>query len=228
MLLELTKSIHFERLIYVLQWLRQHGLQVILCSLLIYLLVQKDITLTVSFNNGLAKSTPPQKERMVLPTAINQVERINPKPILTAAHRKQLAYVERFAKVAKSEMDKYGIPASVKLAQGLLESQAGSSQLAVKHNNHFGIKCFSKKCHKGHCSNFTDDSHKDFFRIFTTSWESYRAHSELLQNKRYKHISGDYQDWAYGLSKAGYATDPQYGEKLINIIETLALYQYDS
>ena len=145
--------------------------------------------------------------------------------------RKQLKYVERFAEVAQTEMEKYGIPASITLAQGLLESNAGESPLATRNNNHFGIKCFSRSCKKGHCTNFTDDSHKDFFRKYNNVWESDRAHSYLLRADRYKPLyklgSSDYKGWAQGLKKAGYATDKQYAEKLINLIEELKLHQYD-
>ncbi len=145
--------------------------------------------------------------------------------------KKQKKYVDRFAAVAQSEMRKYGIPASIKLAQGLIESNAGASRLTRKNSNHFGMKCFSKNCKKGHCSNFTDDSHKDFFRIYKSAWASYRAHSIMLQNKRYRPLyklkKTDYKAWAHGLKKAGYATDKRYAEKLINIIEELELDQYD-
>lgn len=145
--------------------------------------------------------------------------------------RKQISYVKRYARVAQVEMERYGIPASITLAQGLLESDCGESRLAKENNNHFGIKCFSKTCHKGHCSNFTDDSHKDFFRRYKSSWESYRAHSNFLQKKRYKHLQKldmtDYEAWAHGLKKAGYATDPNYGYKLIRLIEDLQLYRLD-
>lgn len=155
------------------------------------------------------------------------------KPIvMTEKAKRQLAYVDRFAKVAQAEMEKYGIPASITLAQGLIETNAGASPLAKKNNNHFGIKCFSKRCRKGHCSNFSDDSHKDFFRIYATSWESFRAHSQLLTGKRYKHLlkldSADYEGWAKGLKKAGYATDKNYHNKLIRLIEGLYLYDYDN
>lgn len=145
--------------------------------------------------------------------------------------RKQLKYVSRFAEVAQKEMKKYGIPASIKLAQGLLESNAGESPLAKSNNNHFGIKCFAKNCKKGHCSNYTDDSHKDFFRKYNNAWESYRAHSHLLRADRYKPLyklsSTDYKGWARGLKKAGYATDKYYADKLVNLIERLDLHQYD-
>ena len=144
---------------------------------------------------------------------------------------KQEAYVKRFRKVAQAEMRKYGIPASITLAQGLIESNAGESRLTKLNNNHFGMKCFSKKCNKGHCSNFNDDSHKDFFRKYETAWHSFRAHSLLLLNKRYRRLFRlkltDYKGWATGLQKAGYATDPKYAQKLIHIIEELQLYQYD-
>lgn len=145
--------------------------------------------------------------------------------------QKRLKYVERFAETAQTEMEKYGIPASITLAQGLLESNAGESPLAVKNNNHFGIKCFSRSCKKGHCSNFTDDSHKDFFRKYGSAWESFRGHSHLLRADRYKPLyklpSDDYVGWARGLKKAGYATDKYYAEKLINLIEDLGLHAYD-
>ena len=140
-------------------------------------------------------------------------------------------YVKRFAPIAIQEMKEYGIPASITLAQGLLESNAGDSRLAKDANNHFGIKCFSKSCGKGHCKNYTDDTHKDFFRIHTNVWESYRAHSLFLQRSRYKHLSKlkktDYKAWAHGLKKAGYATDKRYAYKLIAIIETLNLSRFD-
>lgn len=148
-----------------------------------------------------------------------------------AKRKKQMAYVKRFETVAKTEMEKYGIPASITLAQGLLESNVGASRLATRNNNHFGIKCFSKRCGKGHCSNFTDDSHKDFFRKYKSAWESYRAHSKLLTAKRYSKLyklkETDYKGWATGLKKAGYATDPKYAEKIIALIEDLKLHQYD-
>lgn len=140
----------------------------------------------------------------------------------------EAAYISRFAKVAQAEQEKYGIPASIKIGQGLLESNRGKSELATKANNHFGIKCFSKKCKKGHCMNKKDDSHKDFFRVYRTAWESYRAHSIFLQKKRYKHLIGkQYKDFAYGLKKAGYATSKTYADDLIRLIEQLNLTRYD-
>lgn len=143
----------------------------------------------------------------------------------------QYTYINRFSNVARSEMEQFGIPASITLAQGLLESSAGKSPLAREANNHFGIKCFSKKCKKGHCKNFSDDHHKDFFRTYPSVWESFRAHSLFLQKDRYKHLlkleKTDYKNWAVGLKRAGYATDPNYAKKLIRLIESLELGKYD-
>ncbi|MEN0005858.1 MAG: glucosaminidase domain-containing protein [Bacteroidota bacterium] len=149
-----------------------------------------------------------------------------------AKRKKQLQYVKQYKQIAIAEMERYGIPASITLAQGLLESNVGESKLAKRNLNHFGIKCFSRKCKKGHCSNFTDDSHKDFFRIYKSEKESYRAHSLLLKNgKRYNKLfrlqPTDYRGWAKGLSKAGYATDKRYAQKIIGLIEDLDLDQYD-
>ncbi len=139
-------------------------------------------------------------------------------------------YINRFKGVAISEMKKFGIPASITLAQGLVESRAGNSKLAVQNNNHFGIKCFSKKCGKGHCTNHFDDNHKDFFRKYDSVWESFRDHSKILQKDRYKKLKKhgrDYKKWAKGLKQAGYATDKRYDKKLIATIQKYKLYEYD-
>lgn len=149
----------------------------------------------------------------------------------TAKESRQLAYVEQYLAIAQEEMNHNGVPASITLAQGLLESNTGKSGLATRNNNHFGIKCFSKSCKKGHCTNYSDDSHKDFFLKYDSPEKSYRDHSRLLKKDRYKPLFKlkitDYKGWARGLSKAGYATDPKYANKLIGIIENLGLSQYD-
>ena len=136
------------------------------------------------------------------------------------------SYIRRFKDVAQTEGEKFGIPASIKMAQAIIESNAGRSSLSTKNNNHFGIKCFSKNCKKGHCANFSDDHHKDFFRKYQSPWESWRAHSKFVANGRYKELQKhgkDYRAWAYGLKELGYATDPNYSQKLIDRIETYRL-----
>jgi len=200
---------------FIINWLNQNWTNVLVCSLLMYLLVRKNVTLQISFNNDYFTSADSNKVLPSNKTAKGSLFTAN--KVLSPQQKAQMNYVKRFAKVAQGEMHKYGIPASITLAQGLLESNAGKSPLADKHNNHFGIKCFSKKCKKGHCSNFSD------------AWESYRAHSEFLQGGRYKHLlkESNYKTWAHGLVKAGYATDQQYGHKLIRLIEDLELYRYD-
>lgn len=152
-----------------------------------------------------------------------------PKPIPTYASNSVDAYVARFAHIAQQEQAKFGIPASISLAQGIIESRYGTSTLAIKNNNHFGIKCQSRGCKKGHCTNHSDDSHKDFFRKFNTAWESWRAHSNVLMSPRYKAARGHgYRKWAQILKSKGYATDRNYANTLISTIEKYKLYRYDN
>jgi len=148
-------------------------------------------------------------------------------------------YADKHSVIAVSEMHRTGIPASIKLAQGLLESNAGRSELATKANNHFGIKCGGDWNGRTFLKE-DDDYHngqliKSCFRAFSSVEESYIAHSEFLRNpaknSRYGFLfnlsSTDYKGWAHGLKKAGYATSPTYAQKLIKIIEDYELYFYD-
>lgn len=147
---------------------------------------------------------------------------------VTAAMRNE--YIKKHSQIAVSEMDKYGIPASIILAQAGLEGKWGTSLLARRDNNHFGVKCFSKSCPPGHCTNHTDDHHKDFFRKYKSSWESYREHSQFLMKYRYRELlqyGKNYKLWAKGLKDFGYATDPDYDRKLIQIIEAYGLNKLD-
>jgi hypothetical protein len=144
--------------------------------------------------------------------------------------RRTKAYIRRFKDMAVEESKRYGIPASVKMAQGILETNSGSSQLAKKNNNHFGVKCFSRTCRKGHCSNFGDDSHKDFFRKYDNAWESWRAHSKMIVSGKYKTLlkhGDDYEAWAKGLKKLGYATAKHYDKTLVELIERYHLDELD-
>ncbi len=142
------------------------------------------------------------------------------------------AYIERFAPVAVQEMERYGIPASIKLAQGILESACGKSDLAQRSNNHFGIKC--KSHWKGQTVRHTDDAPNECFRKYDSVWESYRDHSDFLKNHRLHLYDNlflldvhDYVGWAYGLKKAGYATASNYPQKLVALIEQYELYRFD-
>lgn len=150
--------------------------------------------------------------------------------IIKAKKARVQSYLDRYADIARKEMREFGIPASITLAQGLLESNAGDSKLAVNSNNHFGIKCRSK-CLGCTCRNYGDDTRYDMFRVFGSVAESFREHSELLNTSRYaklKTYGTDYKKWAHGLKSCGYATDKRYGHKLVTIIENLGLDAYDN
>lgn len=139
-------------------------------------------------------------------------------------------YIKKYLPAARKEFKKSGVPIYVTLSQGLLESCAGKSRLATENNNHFGIKCFSNNCKKGHCVNYTDDTHKDFFIRFNSVLDCYEYHSTFLHKERYKHLfklqKTDYKGWCIGLKKAGYATDKDYANSLILIIEKYGLNKY--
>lgn len=138
-------------------------------------------------------------------------------------------YIERYKDVAIAEMNAYGIPASITLAQGLLESGNGNSILAIQANNHFGIKCTSAWSGKTILKD--DDAKDECFRVYKTPEESFRDHSEFLRRKRYTFLfdldRNDYEGWAKGLKKAGYATNPRYPELLTSLIRRYTLDQYD-
>lgn len=141
------------------------------------------------------------------------------------------SYITQFDKIAVEEMYRSGIPASITLAQGILESGAGKSQLAVKSNNHFGIKCHNGW--KGKKVYHDDDAKGECFRKYDKPEDSYRDHSDFLRYRdRYKFLFEyditDYKSWSYGLKQAGYATDPQYPDKLISLIELYGLSKYDT
>lgn len=139
-------------------------------------------------------------------------------------------YISRYADIAVSHQIKYGIPASITLAQGLLESAAGRSTLASRGNNHFGIKCHNNW--DGETMLRDDDAPNECFRVYSSADESFDDHSRFLQGKRYSRLFGydvtDYSSWAKGLRECGYATDPNYASRLIAIIERYALYAYDT
>lgn len=138
-------------------------------------------------------------------------------------------YIENYKELAMREMERTNIPASITLAQGILESGDGNSRLARKGNNHFGIKCHDWK---GKTIREDDDEKNECFRKYKSVEQSYRDHSDFLVNRSryadlFKLSPTDYKGWAKGLKKAGYATNPIYAEKLIKLIEENELYKYD-
>ncbi len=139
-------------------------------------------------------------------------------------------YAEMYKDIAVDKMRMYGIPASITLAQGILESAFGSSPLAVNANNHFGIKCGGNWT--GQAIRHDDDHKQECFRKYRSVEDSYRDHSEFLKNgSRYANLFKlkpyDYKGWAVGLKEAGYATNPEYANKLIELIERYDLQKYD-
>lgn len=140
-------------------------------------------------------------------------------------------YIASFQEIAKNNMKEHGIPASITLAQGILESGAGKGKLAQTANNHFGIKCHTGWT--GESVRHDDDAAQECFRKYNHPSESYRDHSYFLTSRsRYASLfkldKGDYEAWAKGLKAAGYATDNKYPNKLIGIIERFELYKFDN
>ena len=138
-------------------------------------------------------------------------------------------YIEKYKEVAINNMRKHKIPASITLAQGVLESGDGNSELARKSNNHFGIKCHSDW--KGKKTYHDDDKKQECFRVYKTVYDSYADHANFLHKKRYAKCFElkitDYKGWAKELKNAGYATSSKYPKLLIKIIEDYQLYKYD-
>ena len=139
-------------------------------------------------------------------------------------------YIQKFAPYAVEEMEKYKIPASITLAQGLLETGGGQSRLAQQGKNHFGIKC--KEDWTGKTMSHTDDAPNECFRVYDDPKQSYEDHSVFLATRKYyvglfKLDPKDYRAWAHGLKKAGYATNPRYANILIDKIERYKLYEFD-
>jgi len=157
------------------------------------------------------------------------VQKANAAAIAGYTHITSLEYIERYKDIAIKEMNLYGIPASITLAQGLFESGSGNGELARVANNHFGIKCSPDWKGKSY---FKDDDNKnDCFRVYDKPEDSFRDHSNFLKKKNYARLfeldKNDYRGWAMGLKQCGYATNPKYADLLIGVIQKYNLDQYD-
>lgn len=142
-----------------------------------------------------------------------------------------VSYISKFKEIAMGNMKNYGIPASIILAQGILESGAGRGDLAITANNHFGIKCHVGWT--GESVKHDDDADQECFRKYDNPSESFKDHALFLTgrsrySKLFEFSKGDYKAWAKGLRAAGYATDPKYPDKLISYIERYNLHEYDN
>jgi len=173
------------------------------------------------------EATKPTEENVISKTDETKIDKLPKNAPYTAVLS---AYIDTYGEIAKQEMLQYGIPASITLAQGILESGAGRGELTRKANNHFGIKCHTSWT--GERVYHDDDEKGECFRKYKDAKYSFRDHSLFLtQRSRYQDLfklrKDDYKGWAKGLKKAGYATDPKYPNKLISIIEKNKLYLYD-
>lgn len=187
----------------------------------------------VLFSSCLSKQDVLQNPRVTTrPVPVKKQREQNPetpRPPTSYTSTSGLEYIERYKGIAIEEMERYGIPASIKLAQALLESGNGNSRLARQANNHFGIKCTPEW--PGGKTYHDDDRRDDCFRVYSRPEDSFKDHSQFLLRKRYAALfeldKDDYKGWAKGLKAAGYATNPRYADLLVELIERYQLYQYD-
>jgi len=184
-----------------------------------------------------SKSRVPSTNRAVTANPNSKNTRINDSEVIVSTSKTTVTneviklYVYQYKNIAMANMKQYGIPASIILAQGILESGAGRGDLAKNSNNHFGIKCHAGWT--GESVNHDDDSAQECFRKYDNPSESFKDHALFLTGrsryaKLFGYSKGDYKAWAQGLRTAGYATDPKYPDKLISFIERYNLHQYDS
>ena len=197
--------------------------KIILLTSLSFYLVSCGSKKVVIRNN----SQPTQKKEVI---KTSKKVKTTPKPQLVSNKEKIDNYIEKFGPIARDEMKAFGVPASITLAQGILESGMGYGRLALEGNNHFGIKCHSDW--KGKRIYHDDDLKGECFRVYNDPATSYRDHSLFLTGRsRYSFLfdikTSNYEAWAKGLKKAGYATDPKYPDKLISLIERFDLTRYD-
>ncbi len=176
-------------------------------------------------------STQPKTAQSKPTTSERQTETLEATSTTTVYADVIKTYIDQYKEIAKDNMRTHGIPASITLAQGILESGSGNGRLAKEANNHFGIKCHTGWT--GDSIKHDDDALQECFRKYRHASESFRDHSLFLTSRaRYNDLfklnKDDYQGWAKGLRKAGYATDPKYPDKLISLIQRYELYQYDN
>lgn len=180
-------------------------------------------------NNSKSIVTRPADDEIITPEVEEDLEKNTPKGDISSMSPTE-AYIYNYSAIAQDEMRKYGVPASITLAQGILESGSGKGRLSVEANNHFGIKCHDWNGAKIY---HDDDEAQECFRKYNNVKYSYRDHSLFLVNRRrymalFNLAQDDYKAWAKGLKTAGYATDRKYPQKLISLIDRYKLYTYDA
>ena len=190
--------------------------------------VRKPIYRPVTKNNPVAIT---KKDSPTVKTYSNATEVLEATTRVKVTTQMVLAYIDKYKSVAKENMTRTGIPASITLGQAILESGAGTGPLSIQANNHFGIKCHKEWT--GPSIKYTDDEENECFRKYEDPSQSFKDHSYFLTSRpRYAELfsfqKDDYKSWAYGLKAAGYATDKQYPDKLIGLIEKYQLSKYDA
>ena len=190
---------------------------------------KEPLMVTTTYDGELPLDNEHSNLSFLLNPRLTKGKGVPPKAVREKMGRCQ-AYVERFGSTARGEQKKFGIPASIILAQALLESNAGDNLLAREFRNHFAIRC-RPDCQSCTCKGFIESGGDAMYRVFRTPWESFRQHSLQLKEERFQALqsleNGDYKAWARGLMAAGYNTDPDYVKKLITVIEMLDLNRYD-
>jgi len=177
------------------------------------------------------RETPPKNNPQVTEKRPQQTPQETPQQAAPKTNFEKIElYIATYSAVAVDEMKQFGIPASITLAQGILESSMGGGRLATEANNHFGIKCHKEW--EGQRIYHDDDEKGECFRVYQSPKESFRDHSLFLNTRsRYAFLFDlkphDFEAWAKGLKKAGYATDPKYPQKLISLIERFDLHRFD-
>ena len=230
----------FQLLKYLPEVKKLPWLKIGLLALTAFVLLKKDMRIDFAVKSPLSIFSDEDDNRETQSVATSMAQTVAmktgvenpyaPAEPMSLRDKRVRAFVKSYGPLAVEEMHKSGVPASITIGQALVESRCGESKLATNNNNFFGMKCFSKKCAKGHCTNATDDHHKDFFRKYKTAKASFAHHNQLITRGRYKHLKQygkDYFKWAKGLKKAGYATDKTYDKKIIKIIEEYKLYNLD-
>lgn len=193
--------------------------------------VRKPIYRPVTKNNPIAITKKDSPTVANVPNYSNSTEVLEATTRVKVTTAMVLAYIEKYKDVAKENMTRTGIPASITLGQALLESGAGTGPLSVQANNHFGIKCHKEWT--GPSIRYTDDEENECFRKYDDPSLSFKDHSYFLTSRpRYAELfdfqKDDYKSWAYGLKAAGYATDSKYPDKLIALIEKYQLNKFDA
>ena len=193
--------------------------------------VRKPIYRPITIKNPVAITKKDSPTVAPVPNYSNATEILEATTRVKVTTQMVLAYIEKYKEVAKDNMTKTGIPASVTLGQALLESGAGTGPLSVQANNHFGIKCHKEWT--GQSIRYTDDEENECFRKYDDPSQSFKDHSYFLTSRpRYAELfefqKDDYRSWAYGLKAAGYATDSKYPDKLITLIEKYQLNRFDA